>query len=637
MADIVGRPESVAAPGIVRSFLDRPVLWTWLLLCAVFSACWFVGVSPNGDFDDLLKFQKLRSFLDSDLWFDSVVSGVLQPEPFHSHWVRILDVPYALFAWLIEPLAGQPTALTVTTFLVPLLLLLPALACYRKIVGAFGFEQPGIAFIFIVLLAMRAFFEFAPGRIDYHNVQILFLLASITLTLSASDRAAAANGALIALALATSVEFALPFALTMAIYAAEFISGRDGASRRLGLFGAGLVVVPLLVYPAVVAPVDYGTAACDTYSAPQLLALVIAGASFTAAGVIGGRRQLAPGRTGGPSTTSRSAEPSRILARGLLIAIPAAAGVALLVHLFPECLAGPYAGLGGYLRDTWLLDIRQERSFLSRPDFVLSFDIAGAAVMFVGGTATAVMVAAGGCRDRRFVVMALFALVAVAQALLYFRYLRYLPLFAGPGVLFAVAATVPGLRTGGLIVSGFSRAIPSSIAMLAPGVLLAAALVVFHLSAPASAGAGTAASFAGSCLFDELDVHGWPRGARIMAPPDVGIRLLPDIADAAVIAVPFHTGVPGLQRSYRFLDPTTGDPRAVLDESQATHVAICAWRSEPSAALERRYPFAAGLMEGGAPDWLVECPTGSSTPLRIYRYPSRPGGQSCPTDGGSKL
>ena len=53
-----------------------------------------------------------------------------------------------------------------------------------------------------------------------------------------------------------------------------------------------------------------------------------------------------------------------------------------------------------------------------------------------------------------------------------------------------------------------------------------------------------------------------------------------------------------MERAYRFLDPATADPRAPLDRSLATHVAICALRGEPPAEIATRYPFATLLMDG---------------------------------------
>ena len=162
---------------------------------------------------------------------------------------------------------------------------------------------------------------------------------------------------------------------------------------RLGAFGAALAVTALLAYAIVVAPDSYGRVACDTYSPPHLLALVLAGASFVAAAGIG-RRVIPPSFVRWPSRF-RVSPPWR-----------------LLVVLFPQCLAGPYAAVDVYVRDVFLGDIGQEQSLFARRDFVLSGNMVGATALFVGATAPAVIAIADRFRDRNLLIVALFALLA---------------------------------------------------------------------------------------------------------------------------------------------------------------------------------------------------------------------------------
>jgi hypothetical protein len=613
MTYLAGRTGAPRDAGLARSTANGPVLWAWAAVSAMLVIGWLFGISPNADLDDAMKLLKIRHFLDSGLWFDQTVPGILQPEPFLSHWPRILDLPYALPAWALSPLIGPHAALGVATFTVPLLLLLPALALLRRIVGAFGFERPDAVFALALIPAARALFEFSPGRIDYHNIDIVLLLASVVLTLSRRPCAALLNGATIALALAVSLEFAPFFGLVMAIHAFEFARGDDGATSRLRLMGAGLAGAAILAYAAIEPPARYGVAACDVYSAPHLVALCLAGATFAAASAIVSERRF-------------------WLLRSAAIALPGAAALALLAALYPQCLAGPYANLGAYVREAWLLAIPQERSLLARPDFVLSASIVSAAILFVGALSTAILAAVQRPRNRDMIVLALTSLLALALAIAYSRYLRYLPLFAAPGLVLALASLSPELRRrGALLARATAEKLPSPLIFFAPGLLVTAGLIGFHLARPAEVSIEPAATYAGSCGLDDLPRQTWPEGARVMAPPVVGMTLLENGANASVVAVPFHTAAWGVERAYRFLDPATADPRAILDQSRATHVAICAWRGTPPAELSTRYGFAATLMEGRPPPWLEECATDAASPLRIYRYPGG-GGAKCPAN-----
>ncbi len=597
MTDMAGSSDPAkASPG--SAGLIPAVLAAWIVAALVLAGMWLAGILPNVDFDDQLKLLKVRYFLDGASWFDATVPGILQPEAFHSHWPRILDLFYAAPAWALTPFAGADAGLRIAAFAVPLLLLLPVLVLFRRYVGAIGFVRRDAAFLLALVPAARALFEFEPGRIDYHNLQILLLFASMALTLSRRPAAALANGAVVAVALALSLEFAPFFALVMAILALDFVSGGPGGATRLGRFGVGLAAGALVCYPAIVPPSAYVAVACDVYSLPHVLALGFAGLVFVAVA-------LAPTR--------------RPVARALAVAVPAAAGATLLAFLFPQCLAGPYAGLDDYVRQVWLLDIAQERSLFARPDLIFSAGLAGLAALAIGATAPALAAARGGFRDRDLTIAALFALMALVLSLAYARYLRYLPLFGGPGLVFAVACLAPRLRAAGALLETRLRGpLPSAWLLTAPGLLVALALVGFQLAWPSPISAAPAAKYAGSCDLGAIPAYGWPGGARIMAPPRIGITLLSLSGDVSVVAVPFHTAAAGIERAYRFLDPATSDPRAVFEASRSTHVAICAWRGKPPAALMARYGFAARLMAGGTPAWLEECPTADASPIRIY-------------------
>ena len=304
--------------------------------------------------------------------------------------------------------------------------------------------------------------------------------------------------------------------------------------------------------------------------------------------------------------------------------------------LFPQCLGGPYAALSAYLHDDWLMQILQERSVWQRPEFVFSHDMLGATVQFVGVGALAVVALRNRRHNRGLVVFAMFALLAAVLGILYSRNIRYLPIFAGPGILLVLAALLPPLRAKGSLLATSLDLDFRPLALLAPGLSLAALVIGLTAALARTAAPIPAAELAGSCGLERLSAYQWPPTAHIMAPPDLAIRLLPKLsAGTSVVAVPYHTAAAGLERAYRFLDPATHDPQAFLGASAATHVVLCAWPAGPSAALEALYPFAASLMEGRAPAWLQECPAGAGSPVRIYRYPAAGSpGTICPSTSG---
>ena len=196
-----------------RSIKARPVLWAWLLVAAFLALCWCAGISPNSDPDDILKLMQIRAYLETGSWFDRI-----DPRRAAARTLRVaLAAPsgpaLCAAAWLLAPFAGRSAALAW-----PPLRCRCCCSCQPRVVsqdhGWAGFRAAASGLLPRLVPARAPLFEFAPGRIDYHNVQIVLLLAVIALTLMRSAGAAMASGAIVALALATSTEFALFFALS---------------------------------------------------------------------------------------------------------------------------------------------------------------------------------------------------------------------------------------------------------------------------------------------------------------------------------------------------------------------------------------------------------------------------------------
>ncbi|TRC89446.1 hypothetical protein FJV80_09365 [Mesorhizobium sp. WSM4310] len=609
-----GAIRAAAQPsGLLRLYTSMPVLFCFCAMAILMTALWCLGFQLNNDADDLLKLHEIRTLLETGNIFDRTLPGIVQPEPYVSHWPWIVDLPYAAFARLFAPFAGFEPALTLASFAVPLLLLAPALYFYNRLVTAIGFAYPAVALPLALIFAARSFFEFAPGRIDYHNLQILLLLAALVLMMSQNRFSAFVNGLLTALAIAVSAEFAPFYALVMAVYAFDWIFDREGGESRIVGFGLALTVGAIALFAAIVPPSAYTAVRCDTYSTPHVTALVAAGLSFAVVPLLAGRRGGWP-------------------MRSAILLVFAAASAAVLAVLFPQCLASPYASIDAYVRDNMINRILQELSLFRRPDVVLSTGFLSMALLFIGALAPAVICARPEGRSRPLVILALFALVSLALAIGYVRYYRYLPIFSGIGLIFALASLLPNAGLGRYLKSPVPAA-SHGYALILPGLVLSGAMVLYHLSVKPAHAAVPAAELADGCYSSPFEPEqGWPSGAIVLSPPLIGSRFVALAEGPKVVTIPNHPSAKGIERSYRFLDPATADPRAILDASKATHVAICAWRGPPLPGLEAAYPFAAGLIEGRPPAWLRECPTKASSPLRIYSYRNADGSDAaCPT------
>ncbi len=174
--------SDVSMPGSklrVGSLGDLPVFLAWLVIALILpSALFMAGRFPNGDVDDLLKAHEVRFLLESGNIFDRTLPGILQPEPFVSHWPWLVGCRYAAVAFILRPIVGlRPRCRRI--------LRRSAAAARRgsfsscaRLVGTFGFANPALVFVVSAVVALRALAEFEPGRIDYHNIQMLLLVAN---------------------------------------------------------------------------------------------------------------------------------------------------------------------------------------------------------------------------------------------------------------------------------------------------------------------------------------------------------------------------------------------------------------------------------------------------------------------------
>ena len=252
----------------------------WALLVVFLSALWALNIRPQADADDILKLAQLRHVLETGVLTDRVVPQVLQPEVMVSHWTWIADAPYLLITLVMTPLLGRNCALAVAVFIVPPILLLVALALLFRIVVELGFDDSTMAFLLVA--AFTTFVEFQPGRIDYHNIQMVLLLATLLLSMQAGRLPALANGAVTALSFSISPELAIFAALTMAIYACRFCWGVTGARQEIAAYGGSLAASALALFLLVVPPSAYFAPVCDQFALGHLVALVGAGVSFVA-------------------------------------------------------------------------------------------------------------------------------------------------------------------------------------------------------------------------------------------------------------------------------------------------------------------------------------------------------------------
>ena len=303
--------------------------------CAGFPALTDAG----GDNDNLLRLVEVRDLLAGQGWFDLHQYRMGLEGGFVMHWSRLVDAPIAAIVLAVSKLTGNmPLAENVARVAWPALLFGLTMAFMIRAARAFAGKDAVLPTVVIGAAGLYFLGIFSPGALDHHNIQLMLTVASLSLLLEApvNRPAASLSGLCAALTLAVGMETA-PYVATIGVCLAMLFAFSGDAERLIARdFGLGFATVSALVFVATIPPSAWGQAQCDAFSAVQFVAAGLAG---TGLAVIASSRAVS-------GTRGR-----RLLSLALL-------GVglgAVLLTLFPQCLAAPYAGLDPRLK-TLLLD-----------------------------------------------------------------------------------------------------------------------------------------------------------------------------------------------------------------------------------------------------------------------------------------
>lgn len=307
------------------------------------------GTLFNGDIDDVLREMEIRNLVQGAGWFDLSIPQVRLPEVYVAPWSRLVDLPYALIAWTLEPLLGQDRALAAAFNLWP-----PVMAVFYTlaIVATLRQLMPKRSDLSLaMLLAVPVFaaisiWEFSPGRIDHHNVQILFL-AALAYGVARWDRCGGAiAGIAVSVSMAVGLETMPVLATALAAVCICWIASPHGSREMLLGLGLSTAVATLCLMVALVEPSRYLAMQSDMFSAPYIVALV--GFGFVSTLVC----LVAP-----PSWTW--------LARAIVLGVGGLLVLAVTLGLYPAMIHGPLPMIKGLAKTYWFDRIDQEKSFFS--------------------------------------------------------------------------------------------------------------------------------------------------------------------------------------------------------------------------------------------------------------------------------
>ena len=366
-----------------------------------------------GDTDDAMRLFLVRGLMHGQGWWDQLVTRLAPPHGVYMHWSRLLDGAIAGMAWLLGRMMPADAAEWATRYFWPRLWIPVAVGGALVIARTFGTRSAVFVAAPLMVSFLPLYRQFAPGRIDHHNIQITMAVLALAGAVSLPPLGGATRGArregppapdsapvapyrpaqgaeslppggegmrlgapslagvAAGLGLAVGLE-ALAFqALAGMSFAARLMLDRRMA-RPVAAYGLALGASTLVFFGVQTPPWRWGLSFCDAIGLNLALALAVAGFGLAVVAGLAGRI--------GPRWRT-----------GLLIAVGLASAAAYLVT-DPACLHGPFAGLDPRVRPFWFDRIQEIQPLTAEFTGDLG-PAAAASAMIVMGSAAAAYVA----------------------------------------------------------------------------------------------------------------------------------------------------------------------------------------------------------------------------------------------------
>lgn len=554
----------------------------------------YAGLARSlGDTDDAMRLVMVRQFLTGQsAWYDMHMARIQPPLGTDLHWSRLVDAGIASLMWLFG-LALPPAQAETTTRLVwPLLWIFPAawavLAMARRLGGSGAALLAGL----FLITTLTLYFQWRPGRIDHHNIQIALSLIALAGVMDGRRRGAVIAGLASGLGLAVGLEAALFLALVGALFALAFAARPDLDAPRARAYGLTLAGSTAFFFLAQTAPHLWLTPLCDALAINFLTATVIAGVGLWLCGRFTANQPLA----------------IRLAALAVVGAL--AAGAYLVMA--PVCLGGPMAQIDPRVKPIWLDFVIEMRPMLSafspsRPDAVAAPLI----LMVLGALSWLWLGRKADGRTLARLALGLGFFLATVIGVRAFRMSAYAAWFAIPLIAAAIAeiaGRLPRMRLLGAVLIALA---------VSPMVVTRAIESTGVWRQPKTTAQAKTPPDRCMYTFAYRRLARLPKGL-VLSEIDVGPYVLAHTAHSAVSA-PYHRASRGVLEAYAALSATPGPDEVAVRRLGATYVVACPARADrlthstlPASSLQTR------LDRGVAPAWL-EALSKPGEPLQIYR------------------
>jgi hypothetical protein len=580
-------------PGIDPLFLQRAGL-AFLLIALLLLVTNVPAIAAHRfpDPDDTLRLVQVRDLLGGQGWFDLRQHRVDAPHGgVPMHWSRLVDIPLALSILVLSPFFGQAGAEAATLILIPLITLAIALLLAGRIAWRLlGEEATGFACLALAI-SVPVISQLRPMRIDHHGWQIVLALAAVNGLMSRSPRLGGwAIGTALALWLAISIE-GLPLAAAfIALLALRWL--RDPNDRGWLLHAmAALASWSVMLFLFTRGFADLAIH-CDAIS-PFHLAVFAWGA--IGVGVLAAQR------------------PRPWAFQVVWFAGIAAGALGIAYVAAPQCAGGAFAGLDPLVDKYWYAHIAEGLPVWQQPistmlGIVLPPAVGLFAALRLGSESRQWL--------RRFWLdYAVLIACALVVAVLVARAGAVAAALAAPPVGWQIASWCRALRR---IEQPGKRV--AALAALAMVLMPALPFTLVSIAAPARAAPQRAAPVVADCDLASAGPGLRRLGqAEMLAPLDVSSQVLYE-SRLTVFATGHHRGNLAMRDTIALFLGSSDAAHRTLVARGTQYVGLCPGLNE-AGLYARAAPggFAADLVNGRAPAWLMPVDVGSEGGLRVWK------------------
>lgn len=596
MAQVLTIPRASVLPSLKRIF-ESPLLWSLLVVAFIvgrhFATNGTAFFTSLGGTDDATRLIEVRRLLEGASWFDMMLPRIGAPDVLWSHWSRLVDLPLAGMIAFFTPVLGRGGAETATRLIWPSMILIAMSYLVIRETHREAGMMGSVAAAVLIALGPLAYFQFAPGRIDHHNVQIIGVAGGLILLPRACARPKLAPvvGVMIGLGLAVGYE-ALVLAACVIGIAGLFACFVPDLRKGFSLVSLSCAATLLAAFLITTAPNRWLPAPCDALGI-NLVALV--GSGGVAAWAL---ERFAPRAHPGVWLGG--------LAAGAIVGL----GLGLMAE--PACIAGPMAEVDPRVGPIWLDHIIEVQSVFQYARELPAAGVAYAVIVGLG-----LLAGVSDVRRERSPLAPLQLAIFVAAAAYGCIYMRLVP-YATWIMLPATAIWIARLpAVGGL--SELSIRAVALIFLSQWSILMLATLVM-----PASAGGAHQEALTAACQNgSDFRAFGRLKPGLVVGDVDLG----PDIVAHSghrVMAAPYHRIARSIIAAHEILASAPSEALAKLRAAHVDYVALCAGKTNNAETKPARKRSENGIGEmlrrGGSVPYLepVRIGDGKSS-LKIWR------------------